>query len=85
MTIDYDGNDYETEETPAQGDKAEAIRRKYCLENDQVYEDTDNTCVFWELPSGAGDKFLCFELFELSEIDAIYHEKKWYYIKRTKN
>ena len=82
MTIDYDGNDYETEETPAQGDKAEAIRRKYCLENDQVYEDTDNTCVFWELPSGAGDKFMCFGSLEL---DAIYHDKKWYYIKRTKN
>lgn len=82
MTIDYDGNDYETEETPAQGDKAEAIRRKYCLENDQVYEDQDDDCTFRKEAGGKGDKFLCFEL---SEIDAIYHDKKWYYIKRTKN
>ena len=82
MTIDYDGEEYNTSESPASGDKAEAIRRKYCLENDQVYEDTDNTCVFWELPSGAGDKFLCFGSVE---IDAIYHDNKWYYIKRIKN
>ena len=82
MGIDYDGNDYETEETPATGGKAEAIRRMYCLENNQVYEEVDNSYAFRELPYCLGDKFMCFEL---SEIDAIYHEKKWYYIKRTKN
>ena len=82
MTIDYDGNDYETEETPAQGDKAEAIRRKYCLENNQVYEESDNSYAFRELPCGAGDMFLCFES---SEIDEICHNNKWYYIRRMKN
>ena len=82
MTIDYDGNDYETEETPARCNKAEAIRKRYCLENNQVYEESDNSYAFRELPCGTGDMFLCFES---SEIDIIYYDKKLYYIKRMKN
>ena len=74
--------EYYTHESPATGDKAEAIRRKCCLENNQVYEEQDNDYTFRKEAGGTGDKFLCFEL---SEIDAIYHEKKWYYIKRMKN
>lgn len=74
--------DYTEYEEPARGDKSEAIRRKYCLENNQVYEDQDNDYAFMESPSGAGDEYLCFAA---SELDTISHQGKLYFIKRIKN
>lgn len=68
-------------EIPAVGDKAEAIRRKYCLENDQVYEDVDNDYLFREKPCGTGDEYICFDA---SELESIWHNKKLYFIKRRK-
>lgn len=75
----------ETEmELPAQGDKAEAIRMKYCLENDQVYEDQDDDCTFRKEAGGKGDKFLCYE-FWITEFDIISQSGKLYFMKRIKN
>lgn len=81
MTIDYDGDEYETEESPAGCDKAEAIRKKYCLENNQVYE-MDNSDTFRELQGGNGDHYSCFNSVEL---DTVSHNGKLYFIKRIKN
>lgn len=67
---------------PAKGDKAEAIRRKYCLENNRVYEDLDFDWMFAEKEDNAGDTYLCFKA---SELDTINHNGKLYFIKRIKN
>lgn len=78
MTVDKEP-EYEQ---PARGDKAEAIRKKYCLENNQVYEDADNDYTFRELTNGKGDEYLCFAA---NELDTISHQGKLYFIKRIKN
>lgn len=67
-------------EEPASGDKAEAIRRKYCLENNQVY-DSNESFEFTEKAEYEGDIYICFEE---SELDIIYHNGKVFYIHRVK-
>lgn len=67
---------------PSAGDKSEAIRKKYCLENDKVFEDEDDSDVFRELQFGTGNKYFCFSA---SELDSIYQNGKLYLIKRIKN
>ncbi len=82
MTIDYDGDEYETEESPAKGDHPEAIRTRYCLENDMVYEDIDNDYIFTKWRDGKGDKYLCFAT---TELDTIRYKDKMYFIKKIEN
>jgi hypothetical protein len=74
-----EGTEYEE---PARCDKAEAIRKKYCLENNRVYEVLDNSDTFRELQDGNGDHYSCFSSVEL---DTVSHNGKLYFIKRIKN
>lgn len=73
-------------EEPARGDKAEAIRRKYCLENDQVYDANGNDIydnfAFFKSKDSCGDAYLCFDS---HDIDIIKHRGILYYIYRIKN
>lgn len=80
MTVDKEP-EYEE---PAVGDKAEAIRRKYCLENNQVYESVVDDYTFFKSKSNVcynnSDIYYCFEE---SELDKINHNGKTYYIKKS--
>lgn len=68
-------------EAPALGDKAEAIRRKYCLENDRVFESQDDDYTFWEEKESLGEQYLCFKA---SELDSMHYKGNLYFIKRFK-
>lgn len=72
-------------EEPARGDKAEAIRRKYCLENDQVYDANGNdiydNIAFFKSKDSCGDAYLCYEE---DGLDIIVQNGKVFYIHRVK-
>ena len=49
-------------EKPARGDISEAIRRKYCLENDHVYDSGSDDYMFFKTPGNdsSTEVYLCF-------------------------
>lgn len=63
------------------GDKAEVIRKKYCLEDDQVYECLYNDYEFtkYNMPNRYDEGYLCFEE---EELDIMVHNGKVYYIRK---
>lgn len=64
---------------PARGDKAEAIRRKYCLEPKMVFDDPVDEDLFVQYDDKPGDVYLCFEE---SELDIVEQNGKIYFIKK---
>ena len=68
----------------ARGEKAEVIRRKFCLEEDHVYESPYNDYEFtkYNMPAGYEEGYLCFEE---EELDIAVHNGKVYYIKKIEN
>lgn len=75
-------SDQERPVTPGVGDKAEAIRRRYCLENHQVFESVSDDYTYLQYDDRSGEMYLCFEE---SELDAILLDNdKVYFIKRIK-
>lgn len=64
----------------AKTDKAEAIRKRYCLENNQVFESLDDDFTYRE-KEDSGDTYL---IFDNSELDTIHYKNKLYFIKRIK-
>jgi len=74
-------SDQEMPQCPAQTDKAKAIRRKYCLENNKVFEFPFDDYTYFEKNGEAGEEYLCFEE---DELDVVVENGKAFFIKRYK-
>lgn len=70
-------------EQPSRTEKAEAIRRKFCLENNQVYEAFDDDNTFFKSPQSDQSNSVIYMCFEEKELVSITHNGKKFYIYKT--
>lgn len=68
---------------PARGDKAEAIRKNDCLEDDQVFE-TDCDSIFTKYRDNTIDN-VTYYCFEMDELETIRLNEKIYFVRSDQN